>query len=511
MGKNIFLTGATGLLGSYVATELLKRGHTLYLLARTRDGVKSSERVFEALRFWGMGNPDKFLEERLKVLEGDVEFKGLGLEEKDLKLFKGKEIEVLHCAACTSFSPAASELLESANVEGTKNILDFASGIKAKVFHFVSTAYVAGDFKGRFCEKDLDVGQGFNNIYEKTKYESEVIARKFLEKEKIPGNFFRPGIIMGDYASGRTTNFNALYIYFKVLYSVRKKLEERIRRKDSELEKLGIREENNYLVLPFRIAVNPDAKKNIVPVDFVGKAICVIAERECQGINTFHLTNPSPPAFSWLNSELHPGIGVKGITLVSKDDYESGKPNRFERIINDSIKIYGPYFEREPEFESSQTSGILASSGLSFPELDKEYYLRVIDYAVGVDFGEKKEPCKEPVYSIFFKSLEKRVGESIIPNLKTLNSRFSIKLSDLNKNVFLLIENGVLKKISQENGFQTDFKFVLTSKSLEEPNRNPESKPGLPGCFFRGRRNPRADCRLVCRTFGHSNSYTWNR
>ena len=468
MGKNIFLTGATGLLGSYVSRELLKKGHTLYLLARPRDGVKSRERVFEALRFWGMEDPDKFPEERLKVLEGDVDFKWLGLEERDLKSFAGKEIEVIHCAACTSFSPAASEPHKNANIEGTKNILDFTSEIQAKVFHFVSTAYVAGDFKGKFCEKDLILGQGFNNIYEKTKYESEVIARRYLEKEKIPGNFFRPGIIMGDYASGRTTNFNALYIYFKALHSVRKKLKGRISTKNSELGKLGIREENNYLILPFRIAVNPDAKKNIVPVDFVGKAICAIVERECQGINTFHLTNPSPPSFAWLNNELHPGIGVKGITLVSRDDYESEKPNRFERIINNSIKIYRPYMEREPEFESSQTSEILLSLGISFPELGREYYLRVIDYAVSMDFGEIMEPHKEPAYLIFFKGLEKRVGESIIPNLKTLNSRFSIKLSDLNENVFLLIENGVLKEMAQENGFQVDFKFVLTSKTLED-------------------------------------------
>ena len=40
-------------------------------------------------------------------------------------------------------------------------------------FGYVSTAYVAGTHEGEFTEDDLDVGQGFRNSYERSKFEAE--------------------------------------------------------------------------------------------------------------------------------------------------------------------------------------------------------------------------------------------------------------------------------------------------------------------------------------------------
>src|SRR5208283_3908528 len=231
---------------------------------------------------------------------------------------------------------------------GTNNILDFASKVKAKVLHFVSTAYVAGDFAGPFGETDLWVGQGFNNLYEKTKYEAEVIVREFSRKRNIPVNVFRPSIIMGEKEAGKTTNFNTFYLYLKAVCSIKRKLEERLDKNDSELEGVGIARKDGLLILPFRIAASPHALKNIVPVDFVGKAIAAVVESESNGTKTFHLTNPDPPTLSWLNNELNAALGMRGITLVEEDEFTSKKPNFFERILNNSIKAYRPYLKGEP-------------------------------------------------------------------------------------------------------------------------------------------------------------------
>ena len=72
----------------------------------------------------------------------------------------------------------------------------------------VSTAYVAGTHAGRFCECDLDVGQGFNNSYEQSKFESEQLVRSCPD---LPFTILRPSIVVGDRNSGWTAAFNVLY------------------------------------------------------------------------------------------------------------------------------------------------------------------------------------------------------------------------------------------------------------------------------------------------------------
>ena len=54
---------------------------------------------------------------------------------------------------------------------------------------YVSTAYVSGTHRGTFRETDLDVGQGFKNHYEETKFQAEVE----VVRSQVPRTIFRPG------------------------------------------------------------------------------------------------------------------------------------------------------------------------------------------------------------------------------------------------------------------------------------------------------------------------------
>lgn len=228
MRKNIFITGATGFLGSYVATELLRNGHSLYCLSRSKDKEGYDERLYKSLRFWQRSNEDSSPTDRLRIFSGDIEAAELGLTQKDLAQLKDIKLEIILCAACTSFGGSSADATIRTNVEGSKNILAFAAKVKAKALHLVSTAYVAGDFAGSFSEADLCVGQGFNNLYEETKYEAEVIVREFSRERNIPVNIFRPSIIMGEKETGRTTNFTTFYSYFHALCSLKRRIGERI-------------------------------------------------------------------------------------------------------------------------------------------------------------------------------------------------------------------------------------------------------------------------------------------
>ena len=73
----------------------------------------------------------------------------------------------------------------------------------------VSTAYVAGRYRGRFKETDLDLGQGFRNTYEQSKFEAEKAIAEAADG--LPLVIARPSIIVGDSRSGWTSAFNVIY------------------------------------------------------------------------------------------------------------------------------------------------------------------------------------------------------------------------------------------------------------------------------------------------------------
>src|SRR5206468_2341717 len=100
------------------------------------------------------------------------------------------------------------------NVEGTQRVLDFADrcrdrGAGLRRLVHVSTAYVAGDHEGEFREDQLEVGQGFRNSYERTKFEAEKLVR--ARSPRLPVTIVRPSIVVGERSSGWTSSFNVLY------------------------------------------------------------------------------------------------------------------------------------------------------------------------------------------------------------------------------------------------------------------------------------------------------------
>ena len=75
--------------------------------------------------------------------------------------------------------------------------------------NYVSTAYVAGDRTGVVYEHELDLGQGFKNHYESTKFQAEVWVRSAVDR--IPTTIFRPAIVVGDSRTGETQKFDGPY------------------------------------------------------------------------------------------------------------------------------------------------------------------------------------------------------------------------------------------------------------------------------------------------------------
>lgn len=117
---NIFVTGATGFIGTKLVNALVAKGHTVHALSRATS------------------NRDGLVHERIRFVQGD-------LIDRD-SLRKGMEgcSQVYHLAAyAKNWSPDVSVFFKQ-NVDGMKNVFDAARDAGVKRLVFTSTIVVFG-------------------------------------------------------------------------------------------------------------------------------------------------------------------------------------------------------------------------------------------------------------------------------------------------------------------------------------------------------------------------------
>ncbi|HKX42739.1 MAG TPA: SDR family oxidoreductase [Burkholderiaceae bacterium] len=252
-----FVTGATGFIGKrLVKTLLARRGATVYFLLRPESAGK-----VEALReYWG-ANGAKAI-----PVYGDLTAKKLGVSADELKQLKGKVDHVYHLAAIYDLS-ADAESQTQVNIDGTRNVVEFAKAIDAGHLHHVSSIAAAGLYEGVFREDMFDEAEGLDHPYFMTKHESEKIVRK---EAKVPWTVYRPAMVVGDSTTGEMDKIDGPYYFFKLIQRMRQ------------------------LLPPWMPSIGLEGGRiNIVPVDFVVAALDHISHLKAElNKRCFHLVDP---------------------------------------------------------------------------------------------------------------------------------------------------------------------------------------------------------------------------
>jgi NAD(P)-dependent dehydrogenase (short-subunit alcohol dehydrogenase family) len=252
-----FVTGATGFIGKrLVKTLLARRGATVHFLLRP----ESQGKLPELLAYWGVTKA------RAVPVHGDLTGKKLGVAADDLKALKGKVDHVYHLAAVYDLA-ADEESQVRANIDGTRNVVEFAKAIDAGHLHHVSSIAAAGLYEGVFREDMFDEAENFDHPYFMTKHESEKIVRK---ESKVPWTVYRPAFVVGDSVTGEMDKIDGPYYFFKLIQRMRQ------------------------LLPPWMPSVGLEGGRiNIVPVDFVVAALDHISHSKA-AVNgaCFHLVDP---------------------------------------------------------------------------------------------------------------------------------------------------------------------------------------------------------------------------
>ncbi len=154
----VFVTGATGYIGSALALSLRKAGHEVAVLARSRDR-------------------GAFLEARgARVIPGD-----LGDPASLDRLCEGTEAG-FHLAGWVKASGSPSDY-EEANVAGARRVFEAAVRAGVRRVVFTSSAGVLGPaLDGDPVTEDSPRRIGFLNDYERTKAEAETLVPGFLDR-----------------------------------------------------------------------------------------------------------------------------------------------------------------------------------------------------------------------------------------------------------------------------------------------------------------------------------------
>jgi thioester reductase-like protein len=180
-------------------------------------------------------------DDRVVAVVGDLAQPQLGVSEAEIAELKGKVDHFFHLAAIYDMT-ADAQSQQVANIEGTRHAVELAEAIEAG------------------C---LDT-----HPYFRTKHESERVVR---EEYSRPWRVYRPGIVVGDSETGEMDKIDGPYYFFKLIQRLRNTLPQ------------------------WMPTVGVEGKEiNLVPVDFVAKALDHIAHEPGLDGKAFSLTDPAP-------------------------------------------------------------------------------------------------------------------------------------------------------------------------------------------------------------------------
>ncbi len=356
---NYFVTGATGFIGRHLVELLLQREGTIYVLVR--EGSRG--RLEELRNRWGAEA------ERVVAVVGDLAQPRLGVSESEISELRGKIDHFFHLAAIYDMT-ADAQSQQVANIEGTRHAVELAEAIEAGCFHMVSSIAAAGLYKGTWREDMFEEAESLDtHPYFRTKHESERVVR---EEYGRPWRVYRPGIVVGDSETGEMDKIDGPYYFFKLIQRLRNALPQ------------------------WMPTVGVEGKEiNLVPVDFVAKAIDHIAHEPGLDGKAFSLTDPAPKSagqvinlFSrsanapQMSMRLDPKMleivppAVRGGLMMLPPVKRIRNQVLDDLGIPESVLTYVNYPTR---FDCSNTLEALEGSGISVPPLET-YADKLWDY-----------------------------------------------------------------------------------------------------------------------------------
>lgn len=158
----VMVTGGTGFVGSHTVNALLKAGHQVRLL------VRSKERINPALQPLGISDKDVEANQGNVLDRSSVEEAAKGCD------------ATIHCGSIYTLDPRAAGVIRQTNVTGTDNVLDVAYLLgHDPIIHVSSFVALIGAKDTTISPNSLPTKPP--GVYFRSKANSDRVARKYQE------------------------------------------------------------------------------------------------------------------------------------------------------------------------------------------------------------------------------------------------------------------------------------------------------------------------------------------
>jgi amino acid adenylation domain-containing protein/thioester reductase-like protein len=213
--EHILVTGASGFLGAFLLHELMQQHRKkAYCLVRAASPDEALQRLRDNLERRGLWWPG--MESRIEAIPGDLGRPRFGLDEPTYQRLSSAIDAVLHNGALVDFV-RPYHMLKPANVDGTVEILRFASTRKNKPVHFISTLSVFpavkhGEDRVEREDSELDFAPTrLHGGYAQSKWVGERLCFQARERGMLI-NIYRPGVVLGPSGTGNAVDFFHLLV-----------------------------------------------------------------------------------------------------------------------------------------------------------------------------------------------------------------------------------------------------------------------------------------------------------
>jgi amino acid adenylation domain-containing protein/thioester reductase-like protein len=355
--KNILLTGAGGFLGVYLLKELLKNTNAkVTCFVRKGEFENPVKKLMANVQKFRLEQDISLADRRLIIIGADISYHHFGLPQERYNHLVNNIDLIIHCGAQVNIM-ASYNKLRGSNVQGTLEIIKFATTAIDKPIHYISTLSSATrkDAQDMLIEEFPDAEyKDIYGGYAISKWVSERLLSE-INNRGLPVTIYRSGYISGQSDTGMTNLNDALLMLIKGC-------------------------------IQMGYAPHLDEKITLLPVDFVSESIVQLSLKFPDGANVFHIDHPTgilwTDLIAWLNDY---GYSIKILPLQKWQQLLVTIPQ------NNALFTFLPHYlslkeERPAEVSVEKTSHALKSIGLNYPAIDDNLLSIYFDYLVFINF-----------------------------------------------------------------------------------------------------------------------------
>ena len=355
--NNIFLTGATGFLGSFLLAELLQQTEAdIYCLVRADNEEAGKQKIEQSLVNYLLWQ-DSFSKRIIPVV-GDLSQACLGLSDVKFQSLAESIDAIYHNGAWVHHAMPYSTL-KSANVLGTQEILRLASTEKIKPVHFISTISVFSGVNHSTSQiisetTKIDDFAAPEGGYVQSKWVADKLVTLGRDRG-LPVTIYRPGGISGDTTTGVFNPNDFLY---------------------------------RLLIGCIELGAIPqgDVLDSLMPVDYVSRAIVNISLRSESLGKAFHLVSRDRLNFSIFTNLIRDfgyqlqEVNEKQWQAKLTEIAENQPENPLYPLISLLYSSVNAQNTVSLEFDSQNTLKALGKTGVSLPPMDEKLLHTYLSY-----------------------------------------------------------------------------------------------------------------------------------